>query len=144
MRNLRTFSRSEIASGAGSPVRHKSIVQRCTARHPYYKRVMKNPKSHDVPRPQDGSGRCVERILAGSNHAVVDLIDALRREGDPRFLVMDRILNDAMDRIKNYRGPVDTTATFVVTEWHRMAVACVRIMLDPKIEQQAQAARDLT
>ena len=104
---------------------------------------MRNDKtrlSHDVPRPRDSVPECVARILQGQNHAVCDLIDALERDGDPRYemlaLKRDRMVSQVLSC-----PPGPSYATIVVSYWQDLAVWCVRVMLDPEIQKQVDQVK---
>jgi hypothetical protein len=97
--------------------------------------------SKDVPRPQDSAKECVERIMRGYNHAVVDLVEVLERDGDPRLDIVAPLLRNAMERIRAWPDE-KTRASATVSIWQGLAVNCVRIMKDEKLERYAQDVKD--
>lgn len=102
-------------------------------------RSSRNPKtaqSRDVPR-QCSSQECVERILAGENHAVCDLVDALERDHDPKFEIINKLLSNGMGEIRKLQ-PGPNMVSAVVSIWQNLAVNCVRVMLDPTIVARAE------
>ncbi len=95
--------------------------------------------SHDVPRPQDDSRRCLSRLANGEFHALVDLAEALEREGDPRARIVNKLIEGAMRRIVQWPDPA-TVASGTVAEWQRLSVACLRLMHEPEVARQAERA----
>lgn len=67
--------------------------------------------------------RVVDRLRSGDHQALPDLLDALEREGDPRFAVLGERMQETMLAIRCYNEPADCVA-----RWRALFLFAVRLM----------------